>query len=142
MAPLLRLAYLDETEYWHRKIRRAAGRIAGLYVYDKHWHVHCCELLASYELYLIGYVTELRVTDRVQMAMMESTVPGCIMYVHTREIDELPCRRRCPGDNDFDPFRIGSISCTTNLPGPFPRDHDQAILEAMQYLHANVVTTT
>ena len=137
MVPLLRIAYLDESECWDRKIRRAAGRICGIYLYDKHWHVHCCEPEPSYELYLIDYLTELRVTDRIHKAMMASTVPNCVMYAHTREIDELPCRRRRWGDSDFDPFRIGSVSCTTSLPGPFPRDHGQAIAEAQKCLHAN-----
>ena len=142
MAPLLRLAYLDESDLWVRKIRRAAGRICGVYVYDKHWRVHCCEPVASYELYMICYLTELRVTDRIHKAMMASTVPSCIMYAGTREIDELPCRRWRWGDSKFDPFRIGSVSCTTNLPGPFPRDHDLAIAKAQADLHANGIIST
>ena len=142
MAPLLRLAYLDETEYWDRKIRRAAGRIAGVYLYDKHLHVHCCELTPSYELSLIGYLTELPVTDSVQMAMAETVEFGSVTYVHVQEIDALPCRRRRPGWRDLDPFRIGRVSCTTNLPLPFKGDHDQVIADALEYLHANGVTTT
>lgn len=141
MKPLLRLAYPDESKCWDRKIRRAAGRIAGVYVYDKHWSVFCFEMMASYELYLIGYLTELPVNDRVQMAMEDSTMPGCITYVHTLEINMLPCRRHTEY-RTFNPFRIAGLACTTNLPGPFPHDHDQAIAEALEYLHANGITTT
>jgi len=141
MKPLLRQAYLDESEFWDRKIRRAAGRIAGVYVYDKHRNVFYFERTASYELYLLGYLTELPVNNQVQMAMAETTMPGCVTYVQTWEIDRLPGRRHFDY-RTFTPFRIAGLSCTTNLPGPFPRDHDQAVAEALEYLHTNCITTT
>ncbi|HLN28588.1 MAG TPA: hypothetical protein VK395_12670 [Gemmataceae bacterium] len=41
---------IDETENWlDQDIVARAKRIFGVYLFDRHTHVHCCELTPSYE---------------------------------------------------------------------------------------------
>jgi len=76
------------------------------------------------------------------MAMVEATEFGNVSYIHCWQIDGMSTIRRRPGFRDVDPFVTGRLPCTIALPGPFPRDHDDAIEEALEYLQANGFTTT
>ena len=142
MAPRLRLAYLDDSACWDRPLRYEAGRLLGIYVYDTHQHVHCCELTPSYELTLIGYRTELPLPDSLQAALVDATEPGSVTYVHVWEIDALPRRRPSQGLFRFDPFRHASLPCTVAYPDQVPTEHTQAIAEALDTLVASGITTT
>jgi hypothetical protein len=142
MKPQLRVAYLEETQDWDTEIARAAGRIAGLYVYDTRLRVHCCEMTASYELSLAGYLTEHHVDDAVQMLMLQATDAGSISYVHCWQVDGFTAVRRRPGFRDIDPFVPGGLPCTLALPGPWPASRDDAIAEALTYLTQCGFTTT
>ncbi len=142
MKPRLRLAYIDESEYWDAEILRTAGRIAALYLYDERRHVFCCEMTASHEMHLVGYLTEHHVDDTTQMAMVYATEFGSIHYIHAWQVDGLPRIRRRPGYRDIDPFVIGRMPCTIAMPGAVSRDHDQAMEEMLEYLQINGFTTT
>lgn len=142
MKASLRLAYIDETEYWARGIANAAGRIAGLYVYNANLRVYCCELTPSYELRLAGYLTQHWVDDDVQMQMVYATDAGNVCYVHCWQVDGFRRARRRPGFRDVDPFAQCGMPCTLPLPGPWPRDCDAAVEEALEMLSSNGYTTT
>lgn len=142
MRPRLRLAYLNETDDWAPEVVEAAGRVAGVYVYDTTQRVHCCEWTASYALYLAGALSERHVGDGVQAAMGFVTEVGQVRYVHCWQVDALRRARRRPRYMDIDPFAAGTASCTAALPGPWPRDHDAAIEEALEVLTTRGYTTT
>lgn len=141
MRPKLRLAYFDETEYWAEDIVSHAGRVAGLYVYDANLRVFCCEMTPSREMHLAGYLTEHYIGDAMQMAMLQATEAGSIHYVHCWQVDGFHRIRRRPGFRDIDPFAV-TMPCTCALPGPWPRDRDAAITEAMEMLQICGFTTT
>ena len=142
MRPKLRLSYLDESDGWADDILRAAGRVAGLYLYDANLRVCCCELTPSYELHLAGYLTEHHVSDDVQMEMLRATDAGSVCYVHFWQVDDFARARRRPGFRDVDPFAPGRLPCTLSLPGPWPRDRDAAVEEALAMLDQGGYTTT
>ena len=124
------------------KAEADAGRIAGLYLYDVRRHVFCCEMPPSYEMHLVGYLTEHHVSDAVQMAMLQATDAGSIHYFHCWQVDGFRRTRRRPGFRDIDPFGLGGTPCTIALPSPYPNDHDQAIAEALDALPQCGFTTT
>lgn len=142
MKPRLRLAYLDETEDWAEEIAQVAGRIAGLYIYDPRRWVYCCEITPSYELYLAGYLTEHHVSDKVQIEMVQAAECGSIHYIHCWRLNGFRRARRRPGFRDIDPFGQDSMPCTLALPGPYPSDPDQAMVEALEALPQCGFTTT
>jgi len=142
MKPRLRLAYIEESEFWDEEILRSAGRIAALYLYDERRHVFCCEMTPSHELYLVGYLTEHHVEDDIQMMMAQATEIGSVQYIHAWQVDGFTRIRRRPGFRDIDPFLIGRIPCTIAMPGAVSRDYDQAIAEMLEYLQLNGFTTT
>ena len=104
MKPCLRLAYIEESEFWDKEILRSAGRIAALYLYDARLHVFCCEMTPSRELYLVGYLTEHHVEDDIQMKMVQVTEFGSVQYIHAWQVDGFTRIRRRPGFRDIDPF--------------------------------------
>lgn len=122
---------------------QATGRIAGVYLYDQHIRTYCCELTPSYEMRLLGYLTEREIDDNVQMAMLEVTDVGAVSYIHTWQVDGFRRLRRRPHHRAVDPFLPGAIPCTIAVPGPCPRDHDLAMEEALEALaQAGGYTTT
>lgn len=134
MKPQLRIAYIDETVDWAEEIRQAAGRIAGVYLYDLHIRTFCCELQPSYELRLLGYLTEREVDDDIQMAMLQVTEIGAVSYINTWVVDGFRRLRRRPHHRVIDPFLPEAMPCTIILPGPFSRNHDTAMEEALEML--------
>ena len=142
MLPLLRLVYLDETEYWQEDIVKFAGRIAGVYLYNAHLQTFCCEITPSYEMHLVGYLTEHTVNDDIQMKMQEATDTGQVSYIHSRQVDHYQRIRRRTGYHDIDPFVIGRMPCSISLPGPWTRNHESAMAEALEMLSQNGYTTT
>ena len=142
MVPRLRLAYLDESADWAPDIIPVTGRIAGLYLYDAHQHVYCCEMTPSYALYLVGYLTERPVSETMQMLLLEATAEGQVSYMHAGRVDGFARLRRRPGRREIDPFVTGRMPCTITVPGPYARDHDQAVAAMLAFLGENGYTTT
>lgn len=142
MQPKLRLAYIEVTDDWTDAITQASGRIAALYVYDIRLHVCCCEMTPSYEMTLAGFIAEHFVCDAMQAEMASATEVGEVCYIHCWRVDGFRRARRRPGYRDVDPFVPDRMSCTLSLPGPWPRDHDTAIAEALEMLTQGGYTTT
>ncbi|MEI7831651.1 MAG: hypothetical protein WCJ56_00410, partial [bacterium] len=89
-----------------------------------------------------GYLTEHTVNDDIQMKMQETTYTGQVSYIHSRQVDHYLRIRRRAGYHDIDPFVIGRMPCSIALPGPWPRNHESAIDEALEMLLQNGYTTT
>lgn len=141
MRSRLRLAYIDETVDWDSSITAVTGRIATLYLYDAHQQTFCCEMTPSYACYLVGYLTERSIDDTLQMALQETTDVGQVSYIHCRQVDRLPRRRR-RANLTFEPFVAGCMPCTLAWPHPYPHDHETAIAAVLEVLTSNGYTTT
>lgn len=142
MRPKLRIAYMDETDGWTEEIASAAGRVAGVFVFDENRHVFCCEMTPSYELSLAGYLTEHHVCDKLQLELAQATDFGQVRYVHCWQVDDFRRVRRRPGFRDTDPFAPSGMPCTLALRGSRVTDHDAAVEEALEALSLGGFTTT
>lgn len=141
MRPKLRLAYIDETEFWTEETVRETGRIAALYFFDECRRICCCEFTPSFELHLAGYLAERQVSDRVEMELAAATEFG-VTYVHCWQVQAFCRARRRPGFRDIDPFLPGLAPCTLAFPGVRATEHDAAIEEALAVLRLGGYTTT
>ena len=129
--PCIRVAKIDETFHWIEPYPEVAGRIWGVYVYDANRVVHCCEVTGSYELHFVESQTMVRVSDDIQMEMLDGDrdTPA-VMYLHCGSLDDAeeidiehdPCN----------PYPKGGIG-TFILFESYDGDSDAAIEEALEY---------
>lgn len=98
--PSIHIALLEETHNWSEAIQQQAGRLFGVYLFDRRRHVHACEFTPSYELHFLKtiYTAEFpetvqgeRERDALEMEIMQGDRDTpLVCYVHTHVIDGLP----------------------------------------------------
>ena len=100
VAPAVHLVLIEETENWCDEIKAKAGRLFGVYLFDRNRRVHACEMTPSYELHFLKtiYTREFpdtpegeRERDALEMEIMLGDAGADpIRYFHTHVIDGLP----------------------------------------------------
>lgn len=130
MKPELYVVKIDETKYWAEDIIEKAGRIFGVYIYDKNRRVHCCELTPSYELRFIESQTEKRVDDTVydEILRADAYSEGW-RYYHCHVLEGLPA---LPEGGGWLPDN-GQWAGQYKVTGLTSETYDEAIEEVLEW---------
>ena len=86
--PEIYVLLVDETEYWRKDIVEAAGRLIGVYLYDRNKIVHCAEMTGSYECYFVETVTHERVSDDVDQDIRCGDEES-VTYYHADSVERI-----------------------------------------------------
>lgn len=139
------IAKFDETEHWtDPELRRIAGSIFTVYLYNPKLVVHCCELTPSRELDFVGFVisgtSEFReLSEERREAIYDQLREACrdapsVIYVHARDIDKLPTLERstdiAPGSVSLGDFDGGEYRGSDAHPDDWTQEQMDAALEA------------
>jgi len=110
MKPDFRLYKRDVTEYWVEEIRKKAGQIFDLYIFDCNKTVNCCEIAPSFEMHYLGPMWTLSPEDEDEdQKLFEDILGGIVenhdvIYVHTRYVSVDDCERVETSDEDWAKF--------------------------------------
>jgi hypothetical protein len=86
--PDFRVFKTETTRYWRKDIRRKAGKLFAVYLFDANRHVHACELTPSYEMHYVGPTWTNSVGDRMSETIREGDADtDLVSYYHVRGID-------------------------------------------------------
>lgn len=100
--PAVHIILIEETNSWCEEIREKAGRLFGVYLFDKRRHIHACELTPSYELHFLKTISnysgkfsnaeeEEIERDNLEMEIMDGNrETQDIQYYHVSDIDHRP----------------------------------------------------
>ena len=143
MKPLIRLLYVDETDdFTDEALKTAAERIYGLYLYDVHLHVHCCEITPSYEMTFVGFQTKAWIPDALQMNLLDcAAVQLCdapVCYRHCWWVDSMPRHRLQTMARQTVPVEKRAVALLGTSPTGV--DRNEAIEGWREYLSCNGYT--
>ena len=140
--PEIYVLLVDETEYWADDIVKEAGRLIGVYLYDKMEITHLCELAGSYCCWHVETATDKHVSDDtwedIFCAEKESAD-----YYHTNTIDKCPDigeNYPLPADMKMAKFLLWKLSDDEWEEAQEEDSPRQAVMEAaLEYARCNSV---
>jgi hypothetical protein len=91
-APEICVLKRDETEFYaDAEFVARAGRLFGVYVFDRTVNVHCCELAPSYECYFVGTQSANQLSEADRELLLEADErTDAVHYWHTQVLDRAP----------------------------------------------------
>jgi hypothetical protein len=120
--PDFRVFKTETTRYWRKDIRRKAGKLFAVYLFDANRHVHACELTPSYEMHYVGPTWTNSVGDRMSETIREGDADtDLVSYYHVRGIDAAKLEARSMTDEAW-----------AKLLDYHDGDHDAAYAEALE----------
>lgn len=86
-----RCVAVETTQDWSDEILDEAGRIWEIFIYDSNRVTHACEVTPSYECWVVGYLSQRRLNDKMHDDVEHALRTGdrASLY-HTSSIDKLP----------------------------------------------------
>jgi len=142
IVPEIVVVRIEETSNWNVDFLRENGivKMFGVYVYDRRKHVHCCELMPSYELHFVEHQYELAPGiehDDEQLDCLDEEIrlqdTEQVQYYHTRVIDRIEVLDDAPAKM----VKCQVVWMTPEDCEEYDLDSDQALEDVLDNLRGN-----